>query len=242
MTQIKPLKKAVHILLDGYKNKVEGFGLEEFLKTGVDPFRFTVNVSIWGVEKAIRKEIEHKVEMALENLVGTFHENYLGNCIHEPTNSKWHIIPAGEIPGIDIANYDKKTYLQIKSKHNSMNSSSSARLAQQLEELSLKDPDATVGCAWVIATSRRKAIGETTISKVGKCIKGKAVYETVTGTANEMDSVLEKLPELIKGKAEQINFGSLLDKAAMKVAADLQALAKKRGITAIQVVAEKSVD
>ena len=131
MPQESVLESAVTTLLSGYRDKITGFDADGFLKTGVDPFRFKVNVGLYGLRRSVRKEIEHKVEMTLENLVGGFHENYLGNCEHVPTGTSWEIVPTGEIAGVDIRNRERQHYLQIKSKHNSMNSSSSARLAQK---------------------------------------------------------------------------------------------------------------
>lgn len=242
MPQEQALEKAVDTLISGYKNKITGFGISEFLETGVDPFRFTVNVSIWGLKAAIRKEIEHQIEMTLENLVGDFHENYLGNTRHIPTNTKWKMIPEGNMPGIDIANYEQKIYLQIKSKHNSMNSSSSKKLAQELGELAETIPDATVGCVWVVATQRKKAIGENLISEVGVCYKGNKVYEIITGEEGELNKVLEALLVLIPNKIGETNFDDLLDTAAERVSTALIQLAAASNKTPIQVVTSKSID
>ena len=208
MVQKIVLQKALEKLINGYKSKIDGFSIDDFLKTGVDPFRFTVNVSIWGLKEAVRKEIEHKIEMALENLVGDFHEDYLGNANHNPSNSKWGKVAEGSIPGIDIANRSEKIYLQIKSKHNSMNSSSAARLAQELEETSDMYPDAIVGCIWIVATQGRKAIGENKISEVATCYKGNKSYELVTGEPDELDSVLLESLVLIPKVIEDLDLGT----------------------------------
>lgn len=242
MPQKKALEKAVDALISGYKNKITNFGIEEFLDTGVDPFRFTANVSIWGLQQAIRKEIEHKIEMTLENLVGDFHENYLGNATHIPTNTKWEKIPEGLIPGIDIANRESKIYLQIKSKHNSMNSSSSKKLAQELGELTEEIQGATVGCGWVVATQKRKAIGENAIAEVGVCYKGKMVYEVVTGEKDELTKVLDELLIQIPKKTRGINFDELLDKAAENVVKSLTKMATKAKKTPIEFVTSRSID
>lgn len=42
MPQEEPLKNAIRILLLGYRDKITGFSADDFLKTGVDPFRFAV--------------------------------------------------------------------------------------------------------------------------------------------------------------------------------------------------------
>lgn len=257
MAQIQILQQAFEKLLNGYRNKINGFDVRDFLKTGVDPFRFTVNVSIWGLKLAVRKEIEHKVEMALENLVGDFHEDYLGNATHNPSNSKWEKIPEGDIPGIDIANKNQNIYLQIKSKHNSMNSSSAKRLSQELEETSILYPNAVVGCIWIVATQNRKAIGENTIAEVAECYKGKKSYQVVTGEEDELYSVLlsslEIIPNIIEsidfgtfvnedGQAVKKNFAILLDEAADRVANSLQEMAENEKKTPINIVTEKSIN
>ena len=242
MPQTQALEKAVDTLVSGYKNKITGFGIAEFLETGVDPFRFTVNVSMWGLKQAIRKEIEHKIEMTLENLVGDFHENYLGNVKHIPSNTSWKLIPEGKILGIDIVNEEQKFYLQIKSKHNSMNSSSSKKLAQELKELAEQKQGATVGCVWVVATQRKKAIGENLISEVGVCYKGNKVYEVITGEKDELNKVLEELLVLIPKKIAGIDFDKLLDSASERVSTALVKLAETSKRTPIQVVTSKSID
>ena len=256
MAQEEVLKKALKILINGYRSKIDGFSVDDFLKTGVDPFRFSVNVSIWGLKLAVRKEIEHKIEMALENLIGDFHENYLGNATHNPSKTNWEKIPEGQIPGIDIANKNQKIYLQIKSKHNSMNSSSAAKLAQELRETSGLYPDAIVGCIWIVATQTRKAIGENIISEVAACYKGNKSYEFVTGEEEELNSVLLSslriIPKILedidlgtyedeKGKEVKKDFAKLLDEAADKVSNSLEVMAKKDNKSPINIVTDKSI-
>ncbi len=257
MSQEAILREALEKLLNGYKNKIDGFSVEDFLKTGVDPFRFTVNTSIWGLKKAIRKEVEHKVEMALENLTGDFHEDYLGNSTHAPTNTKWKKVPEGSIPGIDIGNEGLNIYLQIKSKHNSMNSSSASRLAQELQETAETFEGSSVGCAWIVAKQGRKAIGENAIAEVAECFKGKKAYAVVTGDEDELDNVLERsqeiIPEIVRSMGLSVNgdsqdeqsknsFEALLDEAAEKVSASLEKMAVESNSTPIAIVTRESID
>ena len=256
MSQEIVLKEALIKLINAYRNKIDGFNVDDFLKTGVDPFRFTVNVSIWGLTLAVRKEIEHKVEMALENLIGDFHEDYLGNATHLPTNTNWEKVPEGSIPGIDIANKDNEVYFQIKSKHNSMNSSSSKKLAEELEETSQLYPNAEVGCLWVVATQSRKAIGENKVAEVASCYKGNKSYEVVTGTDGELNSVLSQTLTSIPGILKNIDFGTykneankdikkdfpkILDDAAQRVTRSLIEMAKESGTSEIEIITNNSI-
>lgn len=257
MVQKVVLQAALENLINGYRNKIDGFNIDDFLKTGVDPFRFTVNVSIWGLHLAIRKEIEHKVEMALENLIGDFHEDYLGKCLHLHTNSQWEKVPEGSIPGIDIANKEQGIYLQIKSKHNSMNSSSAKRLADELKETQKIYPEGEVGCIWVVATQNRKAIGENTISPVASCYKGKQAYTKVTGEPEELSETLKETLVIIPKIVSSIDFGEyetetgekvkkdfsfVLDESAKRVADSLKLMAEEAGKSPIEIVTDKSIN
>ncbi len=257
MVQKVVLKAALENLISGYRNKIDGFDIKDFLKTGVDPFRFTVNVSIWGLQQAIRKEIEHKVEMALENLIGDFHEDYLGNSIHVPTNTRWEKVSEGSIPGIDIANKQREVYLQIKSKHNSMNSSSSKKLSEELQQTLEIHPESEVGCIWVVATQNRKAIGESIIAQVANCYKGNQAYEVVTGEQGELKNVLTEILSIIPPIVNKIDFGHyetetgetlkkdfsvVLDESANRVAESLKEMAAEAGKSPIEIVTDKSID
>jgi len=234
MVQKGVLEKAIKGLLRGYRDKIEGYSIDEFLKADVDPFRFGFNVELWGLENAVRKEIEHKIEMSLEDLFGDFHENYLGNAKHIPSDTKWRILPIGKVQGVDIINEKNDWNLQIKSKHNSMNSSSAKKLAEQLEKLSEKRPEGVFGCGWIIAGPKRKCIGESGIAKVAKVYKGKELYRFVTGNMNDMDEVLEVFPQILKEVKREMDFAGLIKQATGRVLKELEKRAKVRNLTVVR--------
>ena len=241
MVQKDVLEKAVRRLLKGYRDKIKGYSIDDFLKADVDPFRFGFNVELWGLEHAVRKEIEHKVEMSLEDLFGDFHENYLGNARHIPSNTKWKKLPEGTVEGIDIINEKNDWNLQIKSKHNSMNSSSAKKLAEQLKKLSGVRPEGIFGCGWVIAGPKRKCIGESGIAKVAKVYKGKELYHFVTGNINDMNKVLEVFPRILKDAKKEMDFDGLIKQATERVLNELEKRAKARNLTVVRYLYEEAV-
>ena len=241
MVQKDVLEGAIKRLLRGYKDKIKGYSIDDFLKADVDPFRFGFNLELWGLEQAVRKEIEHKIEMSLEDLLGDFHENYLGNVRHIPSNTKWKKLPEGTVKGIDITNEKYDWNLQIKSKHNSMNSSSAKKLTEQLKRLSEVRPEGVFGCGWVIAGSKRKCIGESGIAKVAKVYKGKELYHFVTGNTNEMDEVLETFPRILKDATKEMDFGGLIKQATERVLNELEKRAKARKLTVVKYLYEEAV-
>jgi len=240
-TQREAFRKAIDELISSYTRLIRTFSCEDFLKSSIDPFRFSFNAEIWGLKQAVRKEIEHKIEMKLEDLFGDFHENYLGNATHIPTGTRWAKIPSGRIPGIDIANQNLRRYIQIKSKFNSMNSSSAKRLARELGELKKKRPDCSVGCGWVVAGPRRKAIGESYIDEVGDVYKGKLLYSYVTGNQKEMDELVKDFPAIINEIKEDFNFEELLDNATNRIISELERRAKRRNFGVVEYLYNEAV-
>jgi hypothetical protein len=241
MVQKGVLEEAIKRLLRGYRDKIEGYSIDDFLKADVDPFRFGFNVELGGLEHAVRKEIEHKIEMSLEDLFGDFHENYLGNARHVPSNTGWRILPKGAVQGVDITNEKYDWNLQIKSKHNSMNSSSAKKLAEQLKKLSEMRLEGIFGCGWVIAGPKRKCIGESEIAKVAKVYKGKELYRFVTGNTNDMDEVLETFPRILKDAKKEMDFGGLIKQATERVLNELEKRAKARKLTVVKYLYEEAV-
>ena len=117
VVQIDNIRQVINEIFRSYLDVVRRFTAEDFLASSMDPFRFSFNVELFGLREAIRKELEHKIEMKLEDLFGDFHEKYLGNARHIPTGTSWRVLKRGEMKGIDIANDKNEWYLQIKNKH-----------------------------------------------------------------------------------------------------------------------------
>jgi len=164
------------------------------------------------------------------------------NTTKQDTGSAWEKVPNGTIPGVDIANREDDIYLQIKSKHNSMNSSSSAKLAQELAALSKSNPNATVGCAWVVARKSKPCIGENGIAAVGTVIKGKQVYDYVTGTKDEMEKVLQLLPSLIDQEIASSTLCQDITRVCIAIEQGLTARAKALKINVCEFMLQQSID
>lgn len=241
MPDQRSLHVAIDALVGSHAARVRAFDTASFLSAGVDPFRLAFNVAMHGEKDAIRHEVQHKLEMALENDFGSFHEQYLGHCSRAPRGTRWRVVPRGEIPGVDLANEGEAIYLQLKSKHNSMNSSSAKRLAQELRALKSRRPQATVGCAWVVATRDRPCNGEAEVAAVGATLKGKAVYDFVTGQPGEMDAVVRLLPSMLADAMRRHRLAEQLDEIATAVHGDLARMARRHGQTIVELIYNRSV-
>ncbi len=235
------LSNVIKKITRDYANKISNFSTEYFLKTDIDPFRFEFNTKIWGLENAVKREIAHKAEMYLEYLFGNFHEDYLANATDEKTGSKWKKADRRTLPGIDIINEKKECYLQIKNKHNSLNSSSADNLAKKLEAISKQKKNSIVGCGWVIAGPSRTCNGEDLMKKGGMGVyKGKKLYEFVTGNPQELDQVLKSFPIIVEEELKKYTLKRLLDDALIKILKDLKKLAKDENVTVMEYLYRKA--
>ena len=97
-----------------YKTVID---LEEFNKNIVDPIKLTFDAKVYGktFEDIIESECIRQIDKANTNHIGYFHQNlfnYAGNGWYVPAK------------GFDVANDQRKIYVEMKNKHNTMNSSS----------------------------------------------------------------------------------------------------------------------
>lgn len=108
-----------------------GMSLKEFCKNIVDPVKLTFDVHVYGrtTESVIEDEIVRQLNKTNENLIGYFHQNifqYVGNG--------WEVPPAGT-DGWDVENHEKNIFVEIKNKHNTMNSSSAKSVHSRMRGL-----------------------------------------------------------------------------------------------------------
>lgn len=92
--------------------------LSEFNKNFVDPIKLTFDSKVYGktFEEIIESECIRQIDKANTNHIGYFHQNlfkYAGNGWYVPKT------------GFDVVNEERKIYVEMKNKHNTMNSSSS---------------------------------------------------------------------------------------------------------------------
>lgn len=97
--------------------------LREFNKNIIDPIKMTFDAKIYGQtwEEAIKAECIRQIDKSNNNCVGYFHQyifRYAGNG--------WIVPENGEHGGFDVINDERHIYVELKNKHNTMNSASSS--------------------------------------------------------------------------------------------------------------------
>ena len=118
-----------------YGEKLESFDLKRFNKNIIDPIKLifdkTVYQSSW--EEIVSNEIFRQRDKSNNNDIGYFHQRifqYIENC-HVPANGEeggWDVIYENA-DGIDIPDAGRvhTVYVEMKNKHNTMNSASAGK-------------------------------------------------------------------------------------------------------------------
>lgn len=188
--------------INEYKHTLRAIDLKKFNSNIVDPIKLLFDKEVYNkeFEEIINFEIQRQRDKSNTNIIGYFHQNlfkYLKNC---------------KVPkeGWDVIFLDNKNnyYIELKNKHNTMNSSSSAStyIKMQNHLLTSKDKEKSI-CALVeiIAKKSQNIPWTITIGKVKQkpCDKLRRIsidkfYEIVTGDKQAFKKLCFQLPITIK--------------------------------------------
>lgn len=133
--------KHVEATIDKYGEKLESFDIKRFNKNIIDPIKLifdkTVYQSTW--EEMVGNEIFRQRDKSNNNDIGYFHQTifqYMKNC-HVPENGKeggWDVIYENadgiQLPEGDVVH---KIYVEMKNKHNTMNSASTGKTYMKMQ-------------------------------------------------------------------------------------------------------------
>jgi len=118
--------------------------LKEFNKNLIDPIKLTFDSVVYNQEykETIENEVLRQLDKSNSNLIGYFHQN-----IFKYISSNWQVPEHG----YDIVNEKKSIYVEMKNKHNTMNSSSSAKTFMRMQNTIIENPSAVCMLVEVIA-------------------------------------------------------------------------------------------
>lgn len=202
--------------IEKYGTKLEPFDIKRFNSNIIDPIKLifdkTVYQSSW--EEIVSKEIFRQRDKGNNNDIGYFHQGifqYIKNC-HVPQNGKeggWDVIytnPAGiKLPDGGIVH---KIYVEMKNKHNTMNSASAGKTYIKMQHQLLNDDDCACFLVEAIAQRSQNIKWETTVD--GRKVSHKNIrrvsldkfYELVTGEEDAFFQMCMALPQIIKEVVE----------------------------------------
>ncbi len=144
------------------KNTVKSYrreiNLTRFNENVVDPIKLTFDSKIYGktIQQTIEDECIRQIDKTNTNRIGYFHQNifqYAGNGWSVPKE------------GFDVENNKLHIYVEIKNKHNTMNSSSAQKTYMKMQGKLLDDDEATCYLVETIAKRSKDETWKITLDK-----------------------------------------------------------------------------
>lgn len=182
-----------------YNNTLHSIGLEDFNKNIIDPIKLTFDSKVYNkkVEEIIKDEIFRQRDKTNTNAIGYFHQNlfkYIKNC---------------EVPehGFDVIYNDVKNgikiYVEMKNKHNTMNSSSSQKTYMKMQNKIITEKKAKCFLVEIIAKKSQNIVWKVKLD--GSNIENENIrrvsidkfYELVTGNKEAFYLICKELPVMI---------------------------------------------
>ena len=201
------LKKHVQETILRYGQKLESFDLKKFNRNLIDPIKLIFDKSVYRTswEEIVNNEIFRQRDKSNNNDIGYFHQNifsYFKGC--EVPQAGWDVIyrnPDGiRMPDGDVVH---TLYVEMKNKHNTMNSASSAKTYIKMQSQLLDDDDCA--CLLVEAIAKRSQNVKWITTVDGKNVQHRRIrrvsmdqfYAIVTGDENAFHEMCMVLPEVI---------------------------------------------
>lgn len=198
--------------IEKYGDKLESINLKKFNKNIVDPIKLIFDKSVYQCswQEIIKSELSRQRDKSTNNDIGYFHQrifSYFSNCIvpENGENGGWDIIYKNK-NGIKISATESvhTVYVEMKNKHNTMNSSSASKTFIKMQNQLLKDDDCACFLVEAIAKKSQNIKWETTVDgehvghKLIRRVSLDKFYEIVTGDENAFYKLCMKLPDVIQ--------------------------------------------
>lgn len=202
----------VKATIDKYGEKLESYDIVRFNKNIIDPIKMifdkTVYQSSW--EEIVSNEIFRQRDKSNNNDIGYFHQRifqYFADC-HVPDNGKeggWDVIfhrdTGIELPEGDIVH---TVNVEMKNKHNTMNSSAAGKTYIKMQNQLLKDDDCACFLVEAIAKKSQNIKWTTTVD--GRSVSHRRIrrvsldqfYSMVTGQEDALYKMCLVLPKVIE--------------------------------------------
>ena len=170
--------------------------LKEFNKNLIDPIKLTFDSKVYSkkLEDIIESEILRQIDKSNTHHIGYFHQN-----IFKYINKDWSVPKQG----FDIINEKLSIFVELKNKHNTMNSSSAQKTFMRMQNILLKNSQAQCFLVEVIAKKSQNEAWK--VSLDGNLVSDNRIrkvsidkfYELVTGDKLAFQKLCKSLPTII---------------------------------------------
>lgn len=231
-------KNHVKNTIKSYGGKLESYDLEKFNSNLIDPIKMVFDQAVYAEDwkTAISNEVFRQRDKSNNNEIGYFHQRifkYIKDC-RVPANGTeggWDIIYEPEEKfELDHDNYIRRIYVELKNKHNTMNSSSSEKTYIKMQNQLLRDDDCACFLVEVIAKQSQNIVWKTSVDKRKishnriRRVSIDRFYEIITGQRDAFLKICMALPvmvqEVVSEEGENLNipedevYNQLLEKAS----------------------------
>ena len=198
-----------HILntISHYGEKLKPIDLSKFNSNIIDPIKMMFDKAVYGItwEELINNEIFRQRDKTSNNEIGYFHQrifSYMADC--EVPQQGWDVIFHRENKAYSIGSETVSTiYVEMKNKHNTMNSASAGKTYIKMQNQLLKDDDCVCFLVEAIAKASQdkpwntKVDGQNVSHKRIRRVSMDKFYEIITGDKDAFYKVCMNLPEVI---------------------------------------------
>ena len=204
--------------IEKYGEKLKSLALKRFYKNIIDPVKLIFDKTVYQAswEEIVSNEIFRQRDKSNNNDIGYFHQRifqYIDKC-RVPDNGKeggWDVIfenpDSIEIPSAGTVS---RVYVEMKNKHNTMNSASAGKTFIKMQNQLLTDDDCACFLVEAIAQHSQNIKWETTVDKhkVGhKLIRRVSLdkfYALVTGQEDAFYQMCMVLPDVIQKAVDEL--------------------------------------
>lgn len=153
----------VKATVESYRREIT---LKQFNENIIDPIKLTFDAKVYGksIKQAIEDECFRQIDKSNTNKIGYFHQN-----LFKYADNGWIVPPSG----FDIENEEKHIFVEMKNKHNTMNSASSQKTYMKMQGKLLDDDEAT--CYLVEVISKKSKDEPWKVSLDGKSHEHKKI-------------------------------------------------------------------
>ncbi len=191
--------------IEKYRFKIN---LKEFNKNLIDPIKLTFDSKIYGksLEEIIETESLRQIDKSNTNHIGYFHQNifkYLGDDWEVPDK------------GYDVINKESHLFIEMKNKHNTMNSAAAQKTYMKMQDKILRNDEAICYLVEVIAKNSQDITwkvsldGEQLSNKRIRRISVDKFYQLVTGVENAFKELCQVLPNVIDDVISSADMGAI---------------------------------
>lgn len=210
-------EKHVGATIEKYGEKLESYDVKRFNKNIIDPIKLIFDKTVYQTswEEMVGNEIFRQRDKSNNNDIGYFHQRmfqYIDKC-RVPENGKeggWDVIYQNEdgilLPDGDVVH---TVYVEMKNKHNTMNSASAGKTYIKMQSQLLSDDDCACFLVEAIAQKSQDVKWETTVD--GKRVSHRRIrrvsldrfYAIITGEEDAFYQMCMVLPNVIQRVVKQ---------------------------------------